>query len=151
MKRSWAPGVVVLWFSVLWFSLFGWAQAPANPPAASGNFDSAAHNVPVVDGAAGTCSLELTVTAGGVPVYAASVKVHIAYGFGGFKKLDLEASTNVDGKVKFTGMPSRVRRQTLEFQGKKDQLAGTFTYDPGSECEAKHNLPLEKPASQTGK
>src|SRR5882724_1404166 len=74
-----------------------------------------AQKVPVIDGAAGSCSLDLTVTADSKPVYAAVVKVHIAYGFGGLHKLDLEASTNVDGKVKFVGIPARVRRQTLEF------------------------------------
>jgi hypothetical protein len=47
--------------------------------------------VPVVDGGAGPCYLELTVTgADGKPVYAATVKIHIGYGFGGMRKLDLE-------------------------------------------------------------
>src|SRR5579862_5294141 len=60
------------------------------------------HQVPVMDGGAGPCSLELTVTGpDGKPVYAADVKVHINYGFGGFHKLDLEAGTNADGKLKF--------------------------------------------------
>src|ERR1051325_11480866 len=97
---------------------------------------SEAHKVPVIDGAAGSCSLDLTVSADGKPVYAAKVKVHIAYGFGGFHKLDLEASTNVDGKLKFTGFPAKVRLSTLEFQATKEQLSGTLTYDPGTECRA---------------
>ena len=109
---------------------------------------AAAQKVPVIDGAAGSCSLDLTVTADNKPVYAATVKVHIAYGFGGLHKLDLEASTNVDGKVKFVGIPARVRRQTLEFNATKGDLAGTFTYDPGTECKAVRNITLEKPAPQ---
>ena len=88
-------------------------------------------------------------TAEGKPAYAAVVKVHIAYGFGGLHKLDLEASTNIDGKVKFIGLPARVRRQTLEFQATKDQLTGTVTYDPGSECKAVHSIVLEKSSSPT--
>ncbi|HSS99073.1 MAG TPA: hypothetical protein VLK33_18690 [Terriglobales bacterium] len=95
--------------------------------------------------------LDLTVTAEGKPVYAATVKVHIAYGFGGLRKLDLEASTNVDGKVKFTGIPEKVRRSTLEFEATKDQLSGTLTYDPTSECHAKHDIALEKAPSQPAK
>jgi len=52
-------------------------------------------NVPVIQGGAGPCSIELTVRgADGKPVYAATVKVHIKYGFGGMRRLDLEAGTN---------------------------------------------------------
>src|SRR5262249_43943759 len=112
---------------------------------------SEAHKVPVIDGAAGSCSADITVTAEGKPVYAAKVKVHIAYGFGGLRKLDLEASTNVDGKVKFTGIPAKVRRSTLEFEAMKGQLSGTLTYDPGAECQAKHDIALEKTPSQPAK
>jgi len=90
-------------------------------------------------------------TSDGKPVYAAKVKVHIAYGFGSMRKLDLEASTNVDGKVKFTGIPSKVRRSTLEFEATKDQLTGTLSYDPGSECQAKHEIVLAKASSQPAK
>lgn len=119
------------------------AQAPPDESS------SAAHKIPVIDGALGPCSLELAVTTPeGKPVYAAVVKVHINYGFGGMRKLDLEASTNIDGKVKFTGLPSRARRPPLEFQASKDQMAGTDRYDPASECQAKHNLVLQKPAPQ---
>jgi hypothetical protein len=112
---------------------------------------SAARKVPVIDGTAGSCSLELTVTTDNKPVYAATVKVHIAYGFGGMRKLDLEASTNVDGKVKFAGLPARVRRPPLEFQGTKDQLRGVLNYDPTTECQAVHNLALEKAPTTPGK
>jgi hypothetical protein len=125
------------------------AQAPTGQTAAQQAI-AEAHKVPVINGGAGPCSLEVSVTSEGKPVYAAAVKVHIAYGFGGFHKLDLEASTNVDGKAKFSGLPSRVRRPPLEFRAAKDQLVGTATYDPESECEAKHDIVLEKPSSPPG-
>src|SRR5882757_197688 len=48
------------------------SSIPASPPAA------AAEKVPVIDGGAGPCSLELSVTADTKPVPAANVKVHIA-------------------------------------------------------------------------
>jgi hypothetical protein len=109
----------------------------------------AAAKVPVMDGGAGPCSLELTVLgADSKPVYDATVKVHIAYGFAGARRLDLQAGTNADGKVRFTGLPARVRRPPLEFNAKKDQLEGSVTYDPTSECQAKHDLTLEKPKPQ---
>jgi hypothetical protein len=86
----------------------------------------------------------MVTTAEGKPVEAAKVKVHIAYRFGGFHKLDLEASTNADGKVKFTGLPARVRRSQLEFEATKGELAGTVTLDPATECQAKREIKLEK-------
>ena len=55
------------------------------------------HSVPVVDGGIGQCSADFTVTdAEGAPVYAAKIKVHIAYGFMYARKLDLEVGTNAD-------------------------------------------------------
>jgi hypothetical protein len=101
--------------------------------------------IPTMEGAAGPCSLELTVTGSdNKPAYAASVKVHIDYGFGGFHKLDLEAGTNSDGKVKFTGLPARVHRPPLEFHASKDAFEGAATYDPSTECQAKHDIALQK-------
>ncbi len=98
-----------------------------------------------MDGGAGPCSLELTVTDGkGKGVYAATVKVHMAYGFAGVRKLDLEAGTNWDGKVKFTGLPAKVHNPPLEFHASKDQLTGLANYNPATECQAKHDIILEK-------
>jgi len=115
--------------------LVSWAQAPAP-----------SEKVPVIDGGAGSCSVELTVRgADGKPVYAATVKVHVKYGFGGMRRLDLEAGTNSDGKVKFAGLPARVQRPPLEFHGSKDELEGLASFDPSTECEAKREIALEKP------
>src|ERR1700686_5649314 len=112
------------------------SQTSENPPAANPGSKA---NAPVIDGGAGPCSLELTVLgADDKPVYNATVKVHITYGFGGFHHLDLQAGTDSDGKVKFTGLPSRVHRPPLEFDATKDQLEGTVMFDPSAECEAKH-------------
>ena len=98
-----------------------------------------------MDGGAGPCSLDLTVLGpDGKPVYAATVKVHIAYGFGGFHKLDLQAGTNADGKVRFIGLPDRVKRPPLEFQASKDTLEAIATDDPTTECQAKHEVRLVK-------
>jgi hypothetical protein len=118
-------------------------QGISTPPGSP----AVAQTVPVMDGGAGPCSVELTVTKDGKPVAAASVKVHIAYGFAGVRRLDLEAYTNNEGKVTFAGLPPRVRRPPLEFRSSKDQLAGTAVYDPQTECHAKHEILLVQPTS----
>lgn len=108
-------------------------------------------NVPVIQGGAGPCSIELIVRgADGKPVYAATVKVHIKYGFGGMRRLDLEAGTNSDGKVRFAGLPDRVQRPPLEFRGSKDELVGIASFDPSTECQAKREIAMEKPKGQDG-
>src|ERR1700730_3690708 len=105
--------------------------------------------VPVIQGGAGPCSLELTVRdADGKAVYSATVRVHIAYGFGGIRKLDLEAGTNSDGKVKFAGLPARVQRPPLEFHGIKDEYEGVAAFDPATECAGKHDIALAKSKAQ---
>jgi hypothetical protein len=110
---------------------------------------AASEKVPVMDGGAGSCSVELTVRgADGKPVYAATVKVHVKYGFGGMRRIDLEAGTNSDGKVKFAGLPARVQRPPLEFHASKDELEGVASFDPSSECQAKREIALEKPKAQ---
>jgi hypothetical protein len=116
------------------------AQSPAPP-----------ETVPVIQGGAGPCSLELTVRgADGKPVYAATVKVHVKYGFGGMRRLDLEAGTNSDGKVKFAGLPARVQRPPLEFHASKDEFTGIGAFDPSTECEAKREIAWEKPKAPDG-
>jgi hypothetical protein len=125
------------------YTLCAAGSAQSNPQATPAQAPAAAQAVPAIDGGAGPCWVEFTVTtADGKPAGAATVKVHIAYGFGGFHKLDLQAGTNSDGKVKFTGLPSRVRRSLLEFEASKDQRVGTATYDPATECQGKREIKL---------
>jgi hypothetical protein len=108
--------------------------------------------VPVMDGGAGPCSCELTVmTPEGKPAAAADVKVHVEYGFGGFHRLDLEAGANVDGKVRFTGLPAKVKRPPLEFRASKDQFMGVATFDPQAECQTKRDITLKKAAESSEK
>jgi hypothetical protein len=118
------------------------AHSDQKPSAAPSSSSESAEKIPIMDGGAGPCSLELTVISDTKPVSAANVKVHIVYGFAGVRKLDLEAYTNNEGKLKFTGLPSRVKRPPMEFRGTKDKLAGIAVYDPESECNAKHELIL---------
>ena len=107
--------------------------------------------VPVMDGGAGPCSLDLTVRGpDGKPAYAATVKAHVKYGFGGMRRLDLEAGTNSDGRAKFAGLPARVQRPPLEFHASKDELVGVASFDPATECQAKRDITLEKSKAPDG-
>ena len=119
------------------------SQQPVQTPASD--------EVPVVDGGSGACSIDFNVTdSAGKPVYAARIDMHLAYGFAGAHKLDLGVYTNAQGKARFTGLPLKVRKPPIEFRAKKDDLIGLATMDPMAECQAKHDIVLdkEKPPAQ---
>jgi len=98
------------------------------------------HQVPVMDGEAGPCSVAFTVTdAKGAPVYDARIRVHIAYGFAGVRKLDLEAATNVDGKTQFKGLPEKVKGGTLMFRASQGKREGSAIYDPAKNCSGQQS------------
>ena len=100
--------------------------------------------VPVIDGGIGPCSADLTVVdPAGAPVYAAKVKVHIAYGFMNVRKLDLELGTNIDGKARFTGLPDRLKHG-LYFHASEGDRAGEAFDDPANTCKAQFTITLHK-------
>jgi hypothetical protein len=129
-------------------SLF--AQTAANEPAISGPMgQTQTPNSFVMDGGAGPCSADFNVTgADGKPLFATLINVHIAYGFGGFHKLEMGVYTNQEGKGKFTGIPAKVKNPPLEFHASKDQLVGAATVDPFLDCHAKHDIVMETPKSK---
>jgi hypothetical protein len=102
-------------------------------------------SIPVVDGALGPCTADFTITdSNSKPIYLAKVKVHIAYGFLSARKLDLEVSTNVDGKARFTGLPDRVKRG-LFFEASEGDRTGNAFDDPSKTCQAQFPITLRKP------
>jgi hypothetical protein len=103
------------------------------------------HDVPSIDAEAGPCTAEMTVMdASGNPVYAATIRVHIAHGFMGVRKMDLEIGTNVDGKARFVGLPEKLNK-TLYFQATKGELKGAAFDNPAKHCHSQHSIVLEKP------
>ena len=107
------------------------------------------HSIPSVDGAVGSCSADFTVTdADKKPVYNAKVKVHIAYGFMSVRKLDLEVSTNADGKARFTGIPNRLKRP-LTFQASEGDREAEVTDDPSTSCNTQFTMVLQKKPPQS--
>ncbi len=107
------------------------------------------HSIPVVDAGLGSCSADFTITdTNNKPVYSAKVKVHIAYGFGSFHKLDLEVGTNVDGKARFTGLPDRLKKG-LFFEASEGDRTGNAFDDPSKTCKAQFPVTLRKSVQQT--
>ena len=105
------------------------------------------HSIPAVDAGVGQCTADFTITdADNKPVYAAKVKVHIAYGFASARKLDLEVGTNVDGKARFTGLPDRVKKG-LFFEASEGDRTGNAFQDPSKTCQAQFTVALRKPAA----
>ncbi|HTA22998.1 MAG TPA: hypothetical protein VK763_05655 [Terriglobales bacterium] len=109
------------------------------------------HQVPVMDGEAGPCSVSFTVTdEKGTPVYDARIRVKMRYGFAGVKHLDLEAATNVDGKTQIKGLPQKVKDGILYFRGTQGKREGSATYDPAKNCDGINSsivLREDKPAT----
>jgi hypothetical protein len=103
-------------------------------------------SIPVIDGGIGSCTADFTITdTDGKPVYLAKIKVHIAYGFLSAHKLDLEVSTNVDGKARFTGLPNRLKRGGLYFEASEGDRTGEAFDDPAKTCQAQFPVTLRKP------
>jgi hypothetical protein len=101
-------------------------------------------SIPVVDGGIGTCSTDFTITdTAGAPVYAAKIKVHIAYGFMYARKLDLEVGTNSEGKARFIGLPERVKRG-LFFEASEGDRSGNAFDDPATTCKNQFTVVLRQ-------
>jgi hypothetical protein len=108
------------------------------------------HSVPSVDAGLGTCTADFTITDGdGKPVYDAKISVHIAYGFAGWHKLDLQVGSNVDGKARFTSLPNRLRKGGLYFQASQSGSTGEAFDDPSKTCQAQFPVTLRKPLTPT--
>ena len=106
-------------------------------------------DIPVTDAQSGPCSIELIVSGTDTkPVYAARIDYHTAYGFMGTHKLDMTVYTNAQGMARFTGIPAKVRKPPIEFRASKGDLVGVATMDPANECQARHDIMMDKPKPQ---
>jgi hypothetical protein len=128
------------------------APYPQTPPAQhtlAAAISDATPNPYLMDGGAGPCAIDLNVTdTGGKPVSTALIKVHVAYGFGGFHKLDMSVYSSPEGKARFTGIPAKPKNAPLEFYASKDNLVGVASMDPAAECQAKHDIVMDVPKSK---
>ncbi len=105
-----------------------------------------APEVPKVDGGAGACWVDFTVTADRKPVYNAKIHVLVRYGL--LHKVDLEVGTNSDGKARVAGIPQNVKKPPLVFDIRKDHAVTTVQHDPAANCHASYDVALPSPPPQ---
>jgi hypothetical protein len=97
-----------------------------------------------VEAGLGPCTADFTITdAEGQPVYAASIRVHITYGFMNLHKLDLQVGTNAEGKARFLGLPDSPK-QGLFFRVSEGDREGSAFDDPGKTCKTQFTVVLRK-------
>jgi hypothetical protein len=100
--------------------------------------------VATVDAGLGSCTADFVINDdAGKPVYGANIRVHIAYGFGGFHKFDLQVGTNADGKARFIGLPEHPR-QGLYFHATEGERQGDAFDNPENNCKAQFTVVLRK-------
>jgi hypothetical protein len=115
-------------------------QTSTSPAARSAD----AKAVPVLDAGIGPCTADFTVVdSAGAPVYAAKVRVHIAYGFMNVRKLDLELGTNIEGEARFTGLPDHLKHG-LYFHASQGDRVGEAFDDPANTCKSQFTITLQK-------
>ena len=150
--------LLALALASLWLGLRSRAEVKNAPPAPAQTAQQPQASKPaaaptpdpyLMDGGAGPCSIELNVTdSAGKPIASALIAVHVAYGFGGFRKLDMSVYSSPEGKARFIGIPARVKNPPLEFHATKDQLAGVAVMNPAAECQAKHDIVMDTAKSK---
>jgi hypothetical protein len=97
-----------------------------------------------VDAGLGPCTADFTITDdAGQPVYAANIRVHIAYGFASLHKFDLTVGTNADGKARFIGLPETTK-QGLFFRASEGDREGSAFDDPAKTCKTQFTVVLRK-------
>jgi hypothetical protein len=98
---------------------------------------------PTISADLGACTADFKVTdAQEKPIYDAKVHVIIRYGFLAKRKTELEAATDSEGQVRFTGMPSDPKRDIV-FDVRKDKLTQSVPYDPTANCHQHFDVKLK--------
>ena len=91
--------------------------------------------VPSLKAGLGTCAADFVVKdADGKPVYQATIHARIRYGALNVKRMDVEVSTNDEGKARIEGLPSKARPIVYDVQ--KAGAKGSVTQDVATGCEA---------------
>jgi hypothetical protein len=90
----------------------------------------------------GPCSALITVTdADSKPIYGAKITARVQYGFMSVKKLDLEAFTGADGKVKITRLPETLKKPMV-IHVDKDDKGDHVEFKPAERCKATFDVQL---------
>lgn len=98
---------------------------------------------PKISADLGSCSADFHVTdAGGKPVYNARVHTLIRSGAFAIRKLDLEVSTDSDGRASIIGLPE-VPKRPITFEISSASKASSVAFEPDKQCRAKYEVSLK--------
>jgi hypothetical protein len=90
----------------------------------------------------GPCSAVITVTgADSKPIYGARITARVQYGVMGVKKLDLEAFSGPDGKVKIMRLPESLKKPMV-IHVDKDDKGDQVEFKPAQRCHATFDVQL---------
>ena len=90
----------------------------------------------------GPCSAVITVTgADSKPIYAAKITARVQYGVMTIKRLDLEAYTGADGKLKITRLPESLKKPMI-IHVSKDEKGDQVEFKPAQSCHATFDIQL---------
>ena len=90
----------------------------------------------------GPCSAVITVTgADSKPIYAARITARVQYGVMSIKKLDLEAYTGPEGKLKITRLPESLKNPMV-IHVSKDDKRDQVEFMPAQSCHATFDIQL---------
>ena len=119
-------------------AIFFFAAFPAHPATVDPK------SIAEVDAGLGPCTADFTITDDAdQPVYAANIRVHIAYGFMNLHKFDLQVGTNADGKARFVGLPQN-SKQGFFFRASEADREGSAFDDPSKTCKTQFTIVLRK-------
>jgi hypothetical protein len=100
---------------------------------------AAKNELPVLKAGLGSCSADFTVNdVDGKPVYLAVVHVKIRYGAMALKRMDLEVSTNIEGKARVEGLPAKARPLVYDIQKENKKII--TQQDVEKECQKTLNV-----------
>jgi hypothetical protein len=100
--------------------------------------------VPEISADLGTCTANFHVTdMGGNPLYNAQIHTVIRYGFMSKRKLELDAGTNSDGRVRFVKLPEQTKKP-VEFTISNGSDTAKRSFSPDADCHATFEVPLKK-------
>lgn len=108
----------------------------------SGNSQSTAAASSEISADLGSCSALIAVTDNNSkPLYGAKINTRVQYGLLGVKKLDLEAFTGADGKVKIVNLPDTLKKP-MYIHITKDEKEETVEFKPSLRCHATFDVQL---------
>ena len=91
----------------------------------------------------GPCSALIIVTnSDSKPIYGAKVTTRIQYGLLGVKKLDLEAYSGADGRIKITNLPETLKKP-MYIHIAKDDMQEIEEFKPEVQCHATLKVQLK--------